>query len=57
MGPFLTFLALELQKGHLYLNWVEFHQEEEVIGADINLFRILFTMPISTHSSSQVKFI
>ena len=36
MGPFLTFLVSELQRGYLYKNGVEFHQE--VNGADLNLF-------------------
>ena len=36
MGPFLTFLVLELQRGYLYQNGVEFRQK--VIGAGLNLF-------------------
>ena len=30
MGPFLTFLVSELQRGYLYQNGVEYHQK--VIG-------------------------
>ena len=36
MGPFQTFLVLELQRGYLYQNGVEFRQK--VIGASLNLF-------------------
>ena len=36
MGPFLTFLVLELQRGYLYQNGVEFRQK--VIGFNLNLF-------------------
>ena len=36
MGPFLTFSVLELQRGYLYQNGVEFRQK--VIGAGLNLF-------------------
>ena len=36
MGPFLTFIVLELQRGYLYQNGVEFRQK--VIGAGLNLF-------------------
>ena len=36
MGPFLTFSVLELQRGYLYQNGVEFHQK--LIGAGLNLF-------------------
>ena len=36
MDLFLTFLVLELHRGYLYQNGVEFRQK--VIGADLNLF-------------------
>ena len=36
MGPFLTFLDSELQRGYFYKNGVEFQQE--VNGADLDLF-------------------
>ena len=36
MGLFLTFSVLELQRGYLYQNGVEFRQK--VIGAGLNLF-------------------
>ena len=39
MGPFLTFLVLELQRGYLYQNGVEFRQK--VIGAGLKLFSSL----------------
>ena len=32
MDPFLTFSVLELQKGYLYQNGVEFHQQFNGIG-------------------------
>ena len=36
MGLFLTFSVLELQRGYLYQNGVEFRQK--VIGAGLNFF-------------------
>ena len=41
LGPFLSFLVLELQRGYLYQNGVEFRQK--VIGAGLNLFLVIFT--------------
>ena len=38
MGPFLTFLVLELQRGYLYQNGVVFRHK--VIGAGLNLFLV-----------------